>query len=96
MELMFVALGGVLFGAVVRYVLPGRETSGALLLPAVGVVAACVTWAILTWAGLAFDGGWIWFLSLAVAVSAPLLTAVALPRRRKAADARLLASLNQA
>lgn len=93
MELLFVAVGGAIFGAFARYLLPGRETSGALLLPAVGVVAACLTWVALTWAGLSFDGGWIWAWTIVVSVLAPVAVAVLIPRRRRQADDLLLAQL---
>ena len=93
MELLFVAVGGAILGALARYLLPGRKTSGALLLPAVGVVAACLVWVALTWAGLGFDGGGIWFVTLAASALVPTAAAVLIPRRRRHADALLLAQL---
>lgn len=64
MELIFVALMGIGFGLLARYALPRRETHGAGLMPAVGLAVACVLWVSLTWAGLKWDGGWIWWITL--------------------------------
>ena len=64
MELLFVALIGIVIGAAGRYVLPWRRTHGAVLMPAVGCMAAMVLWVALTWAGLRWDGGVIWWVTL--------------------------------
>ena len=64
MELLFIALGGALLGLGARYLLPNRHTHGAVLIPALGVIAATVLWVALTWAGLKWDGGWIWWITL--------------------------------
>lgn len=96
MELLFVALGGALLGIAARYLLPKRETHGALLVPALGVIAASVVWAALTWAGLKFDGGWIWVLSLVASGVISVLTSVVLGRQRSRRDAQLLSQLSRA
>jgi len=93
MELLFVALGGAIAGGLLRYLVPGRAAYGSVLLPAVGLVAASVVWAALTWAGWPFDGGWIWVASLAAAGVAALVTALVLPRRRRRSDASMLTRL---
>ena len=96
MELLFVALGGAILGLAARYGLPRRDTHGALLVPAVGSIAASVVWAALTWVGLKFDGGWIWVASLAVAGIVAALASAFLGRHRRASDAKLLTKLSGA
>lgn len=61
---MFIALAGVIVGTAGRYALPRRHTHGAALLPAVGGIAAMVLWVALTWAGLKWNGGVIWWIAL--------------------------------
>ena len=93
MELLFVALFGALIGLVARYALPHRDTHGALLIPAVGTVAALVAWVALTWAGLRWDQGAIWIATLAVSALVAAGTDLVVGRRRSAADARDLAAI---
>lgn len=89
MELLFVVLGGILLGLLGRYMLPERHSYGAALLPAVGGIVAAVAWVALTWLGWAYDGGWIWVVSLGLAAVASVAVAVALPPRRRTADEQL-------
>ena len=93
MEMLFATLGGLGFGALFRYLIPGRSTYGAALLPAVGAIVAAVIWAALTWLGWPFDGGWIWVVTLTASGLVTLGLAAWLPTRRSAADAALLESL---
>jgi len=67
MELLFVVLGGAILGLAARYSLPRRHTYGSALVPAVGAGVAAVVWVALTWLGWAWDGGWIWVVSLVAA-----------------------------
>ena len=67
MELLFVVLGGALLGVAARYALPRRHTYGSVLVPAIGAGVAAVVWVALTWLGWAWDGGWIWVVSLVAA-----------------------------
>jgi len=94
MELFFVTVIGACIGAIVRYTLPKRHAYGAFLLPAIGAIVAAVVWVVLLWAGLTFDGTWIWVASVGAAILAPVLVAVFLPRRREVHDAQLLAKLS--
>ena len=96
MELLFVTLGGVVLGLAARYGLPKRDTHGALLVPAIGAIAASVVWAALTWVGWKFDGGWIWVASLSAAGIVAALASAFLSRRRGASDRELLTKLSRA
>lgn len=97
MELLFVVVGGALLGLAARYVIPtDRDTYGVLLTPAVGAAVTAVVWVALLWAGLTFDGGWIWLVSLLVGTAAALAVPFVLPARRQAADAKLLVELSRA
>jgi hypothetical protein len=96
MELLFVTVIGAGIGAIVRYVLPHRVSYGIFLLPAVAAAITAVVWVALLWAGLTFDGGWIWVASLVAGGAAAILGALLLPRRRKTTDDRMLAHLSRA
>ncbi|MDN4614830.1 hypothetical protein P5G50_10225 [Leifsonia sp. F6_8S_P_1B] len=93
MELLFVALAGAILGLGARYLLPRRHTHGSVLIPVLGVAVACVLWVALTWAGLKWDGGWIWWVT--IVGTAVIVAAVDLlvGRARTASDERLLHSL---
>lgn len=95
MELMFITLGGALLGLAARYSIPRRKMHGVVLVPAVGAAAAAVAWVALTWAGLAWDAGWIWAISLAVAAVASVAVAWILGPRRERADAEAFARLSK-
>ncbi len=92
---MFVALAGLAIGALVRYVLPHRSTHGALVLPAVGLCVAAVSYAALTWLGFTADGGWIWTISLGLCTLAAFGVGALLPRRRRTSDSALLDRLTK-
>jgi uncharacterized membrane protein YeaQ/YmgE (transglycosylase-associated protein family) len=93
MELLFVALGGTVAGLAARYLMPGRSTQGSVLVPAIGTAVASLVWVLLTWLGWAYDGGWIWWVSLTVAVLASVASTLVLTRTRSASDKRMLDTL---
>ncbi|MBM7505294.1 hypothetical protein ACFPER_17550 [Agromyces aurantiacus] len=93
MELLFVTLGGAILGLGARYALPRRHTYGVVLVPAIGAAVAAVAWVALTWLGLAWDGGWIWAISLVVAGLAAAGTALLIGPRRERDDADTFARL---
>ena len=95
MELLFVLVIAAAIGLALRYLLPQRVTYGLLILPAVAAAVAGIVWVGLVWLGWTFDGTWIWVVSLVSGGAAALLVALALPRRRMASDARLLAELSR-
>ncbi|MGK9146590.1 hypothetical protein KXS11_03035 [Plantibacter flavus] len=93
MELLFVVLGGAILGLAVRYSLPGRDQHGAALVPAIATLVAAVVWVALTWAGMAWDGGWIWVAAFAASAVVAVVADLVLVRVRTASDDAMLARL---
>jgi hypothetical protein len=93
MELLFVTLGGALLGLGARYSIPRRGMHGVLVVPAVGAATAAVVWVALTWLGMAWDGGWIWVISLVASGLAAAGVAMLLGPRRERDDAETFARL---
>ena len=93
MELLFVALAGAILGLGARYLLPNRHTHGSVLMPALGVSVACVLWVALTWAGLKWDGGWIWWITLLGTAVVVAVADLVIGRVRSTADNRMLHTL---
>ncbi|MET0974993.1 MAG: hypothetical protein ABWX82_04935 [Leifsonia sp.] len=96
MEILFVFLGGAILGLIARYALPHRDTHGAILVPAIGAAVALIVWVSLTWLGWAWDGGWIWWVSLGAAAVVSVVSDLVIGRTRQRSDAALLASLTAA
>lgn len=95
MELLFVTLAGAILGLGARYLLPNRHTHGAVLLPAIGVVVSAALWVGLTWAGLKWNGGWIWTITLVGTAAIVVIVDLVIGRVRTHADAVLLANLSK-
>lgn len=95
MEILFVVLLSAALGLAVRYLVRGRDTYGAALLPSVSVAVSVIVWVGLLW-GLnwQFDGTWIWVAALVAGPLAALGVALALPGRRREADRTLLNTLS--
>ncbi|WP_022900639.1 hypothetical protein [Humibacter albus] len=64
MELLFITLAGAIIGLIARYTLPYRHSHGSVLIPALGAVVAAAGWVGLTWLGMKWDGGWIWWFTI--------------------------------
>jgi quaternary ammonium compound-resistance protein SugE len=94
MELLFVALGGLLVGVIAYYALPHPEMKGAALVPAIGGVIASVVWVALTWAGLKYDEWIIWLVTAVLTVAGTLVAATALGRSRTRRDQARLRELS--
>jgi len=95
MELLFVTVIGAGVGALVRYTVPRRGTYGSLLLPGLSAAVTAAVWVGLLWLGWKFDGTWIWVVSLGAGAIVALATALVLPQRRIAEDARRLDQLSR-
>lgn len=93
MEIIFAAVIAAGIGTLIRYLVPGRETHGLLLLTAVAASVTLIVWVGLLWLGFTFDGGWIWVISIAAGTIAPLALSLVLPGRRAAADEELFERL---
>ena len=89
MELLFVLLGGAVLGLGSRQLIPNRETHGVVLIPAIGAGIAAVLWVALTWTGLPWNGGVIWWVTLFATLVLVLAIDLEIGRRRVASDARL-------
>jgi quaternary ammonium compound-resistance protein SugE len=95
-ELLFVVLGGTILGFVARYTLPRRTTNGVLLVPAIGAAFSAVLWVALTWAGLKWDAGVIWWVTLGATAVVCAASALLLGRARERHDTERLAALMRA
>ena len=93
MELLFVVIGAAALGAIPRYLLPHRDTYGSALLPAVSAAVASIVWAVLTWLDWAFDGGWIWWVSIGAGVLAAVIVPLVIAPRRRRHDHELFQRL---
>jgi hypothetical protein len=93
-EIAYVTVIGLGVAAVLRYLLPGRQSYGMLLLPAVGAVVSALLWTGLTWLGWTPDNGWMWTIAIAAAGIAAIAVAVAVPRLRARGDQRRLVELS--
>jgi hypothetical protein len=93
MELLFITLGGVILGLGARYLLPNRDRHGVVLIPAIGAAVSAVVWVALTWLGWAWDGGWIWVVSLVVTALVVVAADLLVGRTRKTHDEERLRSL---
>jgi hypothetical protein len=95
-ELLFVTLISFCIGLGARYALPGRDTYGVALIPALSAAVTAIVWVGLTWLGWKFDGGWIWVVSLAAGGMIALVLAHIRPRTRRGHDENLLQQLSRA
>lgn len=86
MEILFVALAGIILGMAAGAALPRRELRGIILVPAVGGASASIVWVALTWLGLAWDGGWIWVLTLVLSALSSVAFGQLLSVYRERAD----------
>ncbi|PRY69440.1 hypothetical protein B0I08_102113 [Glaciihabitans tibetensis] len=89
MELLFSTVIALGIGFIISALAPARDTLGTLLVPAASGAVSMVVWVALVWAGLRFDGTWIWVISLLAGGLAALAIALVLPKRRRAADEEL-------
>jgi len=94
-ELLFVVLISAGAGTILRYLLRGRETFGAALLPSISAAVSALVWVGLLW-GLnwQFDGTWIWVAALLSGPIVALIVGANLPRKRREHDRETLSKLS--
>jgi len=61
MEILIIALYGLLLALVAPFVLPPSDHYGKAVPAAISLVAGSVIWLVLTWLGLSYQQAWIWF-----------------------------------
>jgi len=93
MELVLVVTFAGLIGLTVRYLIPGRSLHGLFVMPATGIVAGSLAWAVAVWVGLDTAGIWPWIIALGLSAVASIALGIYLPKRRQAADDALWAEL---
>jgi hypothetical protein len=93
-ELLYVTVIGAFIGLALRYLLPGRDSYGLFLLPGVGAAATAALWVGMVWAGLTFDGGWIWVIALVGGGAVSVLSILLVVRTRRSGDAHRLHTLS--
>ena len=92
MQIVYAVVVGAGAALVLRYLLPGRDTYGIALLPALGAAVTAAVWAGMSWLGFDFDSdwGWLWLASLGAAVVVSLVVGLLVGRTRERHDARQL------
>ena len=93
--MLFAVLGGIVLGIGVYFLLPDKGRYGSAVLPAIAGAVTSAVWAGLTWAGWAFDAGWIWVVSLLAGPVAAWLAGLVLARARAASDERMFEALSK-
>lgn len=92
MEIVYAVVVGAGAALVLRYLLPGRDTYGVVLLPAIGAAVTAAVWAGMSWLGFDFEGnwGWLWLASVGGAIVVALVVGLIVGRSRERHDAREL------
>lgn len=85
MELLFVALAGIIIGLIVRQVMPGQDLSGIALIPGISTIIIVTLWEVLTWLGLSYGSFVIWGISFGFTIAATVGAAIYLNDSRKTA-----------
>jgi hypothetical protein len=92
MEILIIALYGLLLALVAPFVLPPSDHYGKAVPAAIALVAGSVIWLVFTWLGLSYQEAWIWF---AVMLGMPVVgwfgTRYLDKSRQKSEQARLAA-----
>lgn len=101
MELMFAGLAGILIGFAARYLDKNHKFHGFMLVPALGGITALVVWEALTWlwavpgfGWVAYNNGWIWWVTLGITIVVTVVTSLTLGSSRAQRDKDLLDRLS--
>ena len=92
MEIVYAVVVGAGAALLLRYLLPGRDTYGSALLPAIGAAVTAVVWAGMSWLGFDFEGnwGWLWLASVGGAIVVALVVGLLVGTSRTRHDAQRL------
>ena len=91
MQLIYAETVALVLGLAAHAVLPRRELTGVLLLPAVAGAACAIVWVGLTWARVEQGGAAMWLASLLAAVLSSVAVGVLVRGARQRRDDERLA-----
>ena len=94
MELLFVFLIGAIGGGLARYITPRRDRYGVVLLPALSAAVASAAWVVMTWVGLKWNAGLIWWISIVLSLVLSVVVALWTGRSRQQHDESRFAQLS--
>jgi uncharacterized membrane protein YeaQ/YmgE (transglycosylase-associated protein family) len=90
MQLIYAETVALVLGLAAHALLPRRELTGVLLLPAVAGAACAIVWVGLTWAQVEQGGAAMWLASLLAAILSAVVVGVLVRSvRQRQDDARL-------
>lgn len=92
MQLIYAETVALVLGLAAHAVLPRRELTGVLLLPAVAGAACAIVWVGLTWARVEQGGAAMWLASLLAAVLSSVAVGVLVRGARQRRDDERLAA----
>jgi len=90
-QLIYAETVALVLGLAAHAVLPRRELTGVLLLPAVAGAACAIVWVGLTWARVEQGGAAMWLASLLAAVLSSVAVGVLVRGARQRRDDERLA-----
>lgn len=93
MQLIYAETVAIVLGLAAHAVLPRRDLTGVLLLPAVAGVACAIVWVGLTWAQVLQGGPAMWLASLLAAVLSAVVVGVPVRTSRHRTDQGRLAGV---
>ena len=94
MALLVAMVIGAALGLLIRYVLPHRETYGALLTAGIACAVTGIVWgALLLLAQMTPEQPWIWIISLTAGLACSMVVPFTVGKSRPKRDRALLESL---
>jgi len=93
MQLIYAEAVAVVLGLAAHAVLPRRELTGVVLLPAVAGVACAIVWVGLTWAQVDQGGPAMWLASLLAAVLSAVAVGLPVRASRQRRDEQRIAAV---
>jgi uncharacterized membrane protein YeaQ/YmgE (transglycosylase-associated protein family) len=90
MQLIYAETVAIVLGLAAHAVLPRRDFTGVLLLPAVGGVACAIVWVGLTWAQVEQGGPAMWLASLLAAALSAVVVGLVVRGARDRRDREVL------